>query len=110
MKYKGFLKTAGGFLLRNALPLIILFAVAGAFFAVSAGADGAGGEREMEIVRDSVVRAAVSCYALEGRYPESYEYLKQNYRLLIDEEKYRVIYEVFAENIMPSILVVRREP
>lgn len=54
-----------------------------------------------------VRRAAVSCYAVEGAYPESYEYLKEHYGAMVDEENYAVFYEVFASNIMPDITVIQ---
>lgn len=65
------------------------------------------GLRQAEL---SVRQAAVSIYALEGAYPESYEALKLSSGIAIDEEKYAVVYEIFASNIMPEITVVRRNP
>lgn len=65
------------------------------------------GLRQAEL---SVRQAAVSIYALEGAYPESYEALKLSSGIAIDEEKYAVMYEIFASNIMPEITVVRRNP
>ena len=66
----------------------------------------AHGQRQAE---EAVRRAAVSCYALEGAYPESYEYLKRHYGLKINEELYGVSYTIFASNLMPEISVVRRQ-
>lgn len=65
------------------------------------------GLRQAEL---SVRQAAVSIYALEGAYPASYEALRQRSGIAIDEEKYAVMYEIFASNIMPEITVVRRNP
>ena len=65
------------------------------------------GLRQAEL---SVRQAAVSIYALEGAYPASYEALRQRSGIAIDEEKYAVVYEIFASNIMPEITVVRRNP
>lgn len=50
-------------------------------------------------------RASVQCYATEGRYPASVEYLVENYGIQIDEERYVVFYEGFASNVMPDITV-----
>ena len=57
------------------------------------------------MAQDSIRRAVVSCYAIEGRYPDTYEYLAENYGLTVDEKKYTVHYEIFASNIMPEITV-----
>ena len=65
------------------------------------------GQRQAEL---SVRQADVSIYALEGAYPASYEALRQRSGIAIDEEKYAVVYEIFASNIMPEITVVRRNP
>ena len=63
------------------------------------------GQRTAE---EAIRRAAVSCYALEGAYPESYEYLKEKYGVKINERLYVVDYNVFASNIMPDITVIKR--
>ena len=63
-------------------------------------------ERALRIAEDAVRRAAVTCYAVEGCYPESYEYLCKNYNVNVDPDKYIVYYSVFASNIMPSISVL----
>ena len=72
----------------------------------AAAAEAREGLRQAEL---AVRRAAVSCYALEGAYPSTYEDLKARSGIAVDEEKYKVFYEIFASNIMPEITVVRRE-
>ena len=43
------------------------------------------------------------CYAIEGRYPPSVEYLEENYAVQINRKKYNVFYDGFASNVMPEI-------
>lgn len=62
-------------------------------------------EEEKRIV-DVIKKAVVSCYATEGVYPATLEYVEEQYGLVIDKERYHVFYEVFADNIMPEITVV----
>lgn len=62
----------------------------------------------LRITEDALRRAVVSCYALEGRYPPDVAYLQEQYGLQLNEEKYIVHYEIFAENIMPEITVLER--
>ena len=69
------------------------------FFAGRAGSEGA------ETLRNGIRRASVQCYAIEGRYPPSIEYLEENYGIQIDRERYNVFYNGFASNIMPEITV-----
>ncbi len=67
-------------------------------------------EREaLRTLEDSLRRAAVSCYAIEGCYPPSLEYLTENYGVYIDEDRYVVFYDVFASNLMPDITVLARQ-
>lgn len=62
----------------------------------------------LRITEDALRKAVVSCYALEGRYPPDVAYLQEQYGLQLNEKKYIVQYEVFAENIMPEITVLER--
>lgn len=53
-------------------------------------------------------RAAVACYAAEGVYPPTLEYLTTHYGIQIDESRYQVFYEIFADNLMPDITVLEK--
>ena len=57
-------------------------------------------------LEDAVRRAAVACYAAEGAYPPGVEYMVEHYGLTVDETRYIVHYEIFAENLMPDITVL----
>ena len=46
------------------------------------------------------------CYATEGAYPESLEFIEKNYGLTYDENKYFIDYRVMGANIMPEFTVV----
>lgn len=62
----------------------------------------------LRMAEQAVRQAAVSCYALEGAYPATYEDLKSRSGIAVDEGKYVVFYEIFASNIMPDITVLER--
>ena len=64
--------------------------------------------RELQIVRDAVKNAALTCYAVEGMYPDDLEYLEEHYHLSYNDKKYHVFYEPLASNLMPSIKVAER--
>lgn len=53
-------------------------------------------------------RAAVACYAAEGVYPPTLDYLTDHYGIQIDESRYQVFYEIFADNLMPDITVLEK--
>ena len=63
---------------------------------------------ELQLARQAIRQAAVSCYAMEGAYPATFEELKARSGIAVNEEKYAVFYEIFASNIMPEITVTER--
>ena len=65
------------------------------------------GKQQLE---DAVRRSAVACYAAEGIYPPSLEYLEEHYGVLVDRERYTVAYDVFASNMMPDVTVLENVP
>ena len=69
---------------------------------------GKGNSREMDIVKDAVKNATLTCYAVEGMYPDDLNYLIEHYNLSYNKERYIVYYEPIASNVIPSIKVVER--
>ena len=65
------------------------------------------GRQQLE---DALRKAAAACYAAEGVYPPTLEYMKTHYGIQINETRYTVVYEVFAENLMPEITVLEKVP
>ena len=59
-------------------------------------------------VREAVLRAASQCCAVEGSYPHNLSYLEEHYGLTVNREDYAVIYEAYASNVAPSVVVVPR--
>lgn len=108
MKVKGTSKE------KSILPgyLVSLAALGGAvaLFSMAMGSFSArAGSREEEALKRAVTRATVQCYAIEGRYPPSVEYLEENYGVQINRKKYNVFYDGFASNVMPEINVIPRQ-
>ncbi len=66
------------------------------------------GEEGKEQLEQALKRCAITCYATEGIYPPDVDYMKEHYGIRIDEEQYVVIYDVFAENLMPDITVLEK--
>lgn len=66
-------------------------------------------EKSCNILAESVRKAAVHCYAIEGQYPENIEYLKEDYGLNYNEKRFMVHYELIGSNLMPDIFVTGSE-
>jgi len=93
--------------LKGHLLSIILFAAIFGMFLWGLGDAEINSKAEgKRVLEESIRRAVVSCYALEGSYPQDIEYLEENYGVRIDENKYSVKYSIFASNIMPEITVL----
>lgn len=60
-------------------------------------------EAGIRVAGQAIERAVMQCYALEGAYPPSLQYLEDNYGLIINEDKYVYLYEPVAGNIHPII-------
>ncbi|MDR2615882.1 MAG: hypothetical protein LBC28_04815 [Oscillospiraceae bacterium] len=106
---KNALKTALGALKTHGIGLGLFIAIAAIILSGLSSAEKAGAEEQTELLRDSISRAVVSCYALEGGYPESLQYLVEHYNVRIDESKFIVYYTIFASNIMPDIDIIVRD-
>jgi len=62
---------------------------------------------ETDTLKNAIDNAIVTCYSIEGRYPENLEYIEENYGVVIDEERFFVTYSAFAPNVKPYVTVIR---
>lgn len=69
----------------------------------------AANDQMYSAARDSVMRCVAECYALEGTYPPSIQYLKENYGLTVDESRYIVHYRSLGGNLLPEVAVLPLE-
>lgn len=91
------------------LTLIIIGAV---FVIAYFGMDSlktTGDSESLNVLKDAIERAAVTCYALEGAYPPDVEYLEEHYGVAIDRERFFVSYGVEGSNLRPDIFVFDRK-
>lgn len=78
------------------------------FFTAMGNLSRDSGEEGREQLESALRRAAVACYAAEGVYPPTMDYLTAHYGVQVEEEKYVVFYEIFASNLMPDITVLEK--
>ena len=93
---------------KDVAAILIFVALIIAFVFLVNNITGKGNGRELEIVRDAVKNSALTCYAVEGMYPDDLSYLRDHYNLSYNEERYIVYYHPLASNLMPSIKVAER--
>lgn len=78
------------------------------FLSAVSNVEQTAGEQGAEQLELALRQAAVACYAAEGIYPPDVDYLCRHYGVLVDEARYAVVYDNFADNLMPDILVLER--
>ena len=50
----------------------------------------------------------MTCFAIEGFYPDSLDYLVDNYHIVYDPKEYHVFYETKGANFKPRVEVIGR--
>ena len=93
--------------LKGIITAVLILAVAMAAVAGFSSVFGKTSERSVAAAEDAARRSAALCYAIEGRYPESINYLAENYSLYLNESKYVYHYRFLGDNLMPEIAVFR---
>lgn len=88
------------------LPIIVCLIMAAILWSSSSRIFHETGKRQEESTRDAIMRGAVQCYAIEGRYPESLSYLEKHYGISYDKNKFVVSYEIVGSNTMPQVSVI----
>ena len=86
------------------LVVILLF-----FLGALSELDSGRQEQALLQMEESLRRAAAACYAAEGIYPPSLEYLEEHYGVVIDGSRYVVHYEIHGSNLMPDITVLEKD-
>lgn len=95
--------------LKALLTLAVLAVILLSFSTALSNLRLGGGEEGRLQLEESIRRAAVTCYAVEGIYPPDLAYLQEHYGIQVNEDRYYVFYEVFGANMMPDITVLERE-
>ena len=101
-------KTLTRWLRQHGLSLAVFAVIAGLLLSTLPSVVSNSREETLRLYEDVLRRTVVSCYALEGRYPPDLEYLSRVDGLTLQEDRYIVQYEIFAENVMPEITVLER--
>lgn len=91
-----------------AVSLILFFAAVLLFCAGIDGASGKARREQRDSLETSVWRNITQYYAIEGRYPENLEVLKEEYGLQYDSEEFFVDYQVYGANLKPDVTVLPR--
>lgn len=99
-----------GFHLETISRIVIVLIIGFLFFyMVNSMTTYSGGqsERQMTSVEAIIDKALVQCYALEGGYPTTIEYI-ENYGVILNHDKYIYFYEWYGSNLKPEVKVIEK--
>lgn len=65
-------------------------------------------KQQLETLEQAISRGIAHCYATEGHYPESLDYLKDHYGITYDSEEFFVDYQAIGGNIFPEVTIIQR--
>ena len=98
------LKKSSSHLLRQVLISAIFFCcIVFALLLGTSKLQATSEKSQIDSLRQAILRSAVHCYATEGTYPESLDYICDHYGIRWDTDKYIVDYEITGSNLMPDI-------
>lgn len=65
--------------------------------------------KQKESLETALSRSISQCYAVEGVYPPSLDYVVDHYGLLYDEDIFLIDYEYYGSNLLPEVTVLRKQ-
>ena len=92
-----------------AVPALLAVVVIGGVWNGITSVSDQTARQQKKSLEEAIRRDMVTCYAMEGIYPESLDYLKEHYGLTYDEVRYIVNYEVMGSNLMPDMTVLEKQ-
>lgn len=89
------------------IPLVIGLIVIIAFLIGVNYVGSSSIEKQQESLENAITRDIAQCYAVEGTYPPSLQYLKDHYGLTYNEDLFFVDYRSIGSNILPDVTIIR---
>ncbi len=65
-------------------------------------------QKQQESLQNAIARDILQCYATEGAYPPSLEYMEQHYGLTYDKDTFFIDYQPIASNLYPDYTIIMR--
>ncbi len=90
----------------KAVSIALFLAIAVLFFFAVEATGRSSIRKQQDSLESALARDIVQCYAIEGRYPPSLEYLEQHYGLTYDKSTFFVDYLPIAANLYPDVTVI----
>ena len=62
--------------------------------------------KQKESLENALNRNIIHCYAVEGFYPPSLEYIEEHYGLIYDKDTFFVDYQPIGSNMRPDVTIL----
>ena len=108
MNKRVFKKNLAQSLVSGLMPFIFTIVIIAMVLIGFRNAGEANRAEGLRVLDEAIRRAVMHNYAIEGYFPPSLEHISETYGIFIDSTRFIVHYDVFAENIMPFIMVMER--
>ncbi|MBR6328256.1 MAG: hypothetical protein IKR68_01260 [Lachnospiraceae bacterium] len=90
------------------VPIVSFVLIFGFFFYAISALSQNTASQQVKSLETAVTRDVLHCFAAEGEYPESIEYIEKNYALSYDHNKFDIQYTPSDGNSLPEIKVVEK--
>lgn len=90
------------------LSACIFLLIAFAFYNGTSSLSSDMTRRQKESLINALNRSITYCYAVEGAYPESLDYITKYYGVTYDEELFFVDYKINGANIWPDVTIIEK--
>ncbi|MBQ7841073.1 MAG: hypothetical protein IJ390_11415 [Lachnospiraceae bacterium] len=94
---------------KNIVLVFAVFLLLSAFVCGTSDLSAQSAARQKQSLEEALRRSIITCYAQNGFYPESLEYLLSHYPILYDDSRYIIHYQPVASNLMPDVTVLERK-
>ncbi|MCR5268473.1 MAG: hypothetical protein K6E16_08150 [Lachnospiraceae bacterium] len=88
--------------------ILFFLVIIGVFLYGIATVSSGSAEDERRILDEAIHKDIVHCYAVEGMYPPTLDYMEEHYGLTYDHDKFLVDYDTVGSNIMPNVTIIER--
>ncbi|MBR5944448.1 MAG: hypothetical protein IKZ94_05815 [Lachnospiraceae bacterium] len=90
------------------LPLIAFIALFILFIRGISSVSETTVDKQKESLTTARNRSITQCYAVEGTYPPSLDYIEKHYGLTYDHDRFFVDYQVYGANMYPTVTVLTK--
>lgn len=66
-------------------------------------------DKQQTSLETALQRSITQCYAVEGTYPPTLEYLIAHYGLTYNPDLFLIDYEYYGSNLLPDVTVLRKQ-